>query len=241
LGTSSFLLPVRHPLQAAEQVAVLDRLSNGRVTLGVGRGVAPSMFSAFNVSTRDKRKIFEESLNLMRRAWQGEAISIEGSEPVEVSPRPVQQPHPPVWVAAFGPLAIRQAGRLGLPYLASPMESMSMLKEKHERHREAMEGSGHGSPREVPLMRTVFVSRDASVLKRMRERLELNVASQRDPETKLDEWAIVGEPARVSECIARYREQFAMTHLIATRLRIGGVDASVLEASVNELAEICSA
>lgn len=243
LGTSSYLLPVRHPLHAAEQVAVLDRLSNGRVTLGVGRGMAASMFSAFNVATRDKRKIFEECLNLMCRAWQGEAISLDGSEPVEVSPRPVQQPHPPVWVAAFGPLAIRQAGRLGLPYLASPMESMAMLHDKHQRHREAMDKAGHGLPDAVPLMRTVFVSREVSVLKRMRERLKsnANAGSQRDPETKLDDWAIIGEPEQVRDAIERYREAFGMTHLIATRLRIGGVDEAVLERSVNELAEICFA
>ncbi|MEE9254552.1 MAG: LLM class flavin-dependent oxidoreductase [Pseudomonadales bacterium] len=243
LGTTSYLLPVRHPLQAAEQVAVLDRLSNGRVTLGVGRGVAPSMFSAFKVSTRDKRKLFEQSLNLMRRAWQGEAVSLDGSEPVEVAPRPVQEPHPPIWVAAFGPLAIRQAGRLGLPYLASPMESVPMLRAKHERHREAMDEAGFGLPDEVPLMRTVFVSRDASVLKHMRERLErsANVGSQREPGTKLDDWAIVGEPAQVREGIARYREEFNMTHLVATRLRIGAVEEDVLERSVNELAEVCFA
>lgn len=240
LGTTSYLLPVRHPLQAAEQVAVLDRLSNGRVTLGVGRGAAATMFSAFRVSSRDKRKLFEESLRVMCRAWRGEAVSIKGSEPVEVSPRPVQEPHPPIWVAAFGPLAIRQAGRLGLPYLASPMESIPVLRDKYERHREAMDAAGVAFSDEVPLMRTVFVSRERSVLRRMRERLRDSYGGgQRDPAASLHDWAIVGEPAQVRDGIAHYCEQFHMTHLVATRLRIGGVDADVLERSVEALAEIC--
>jgi alkanesulfonate monooxygenase SsuD/methylene tetrahydromethanopterin reductase-like flavin-dependent oxidoreductase (luciferase family) len=103
-----------------------------------------------------------------------------------------------------------------------------------------MNEAGHGLPDAVPLMRTVFVSRDVSVLKRTRERLEsnANAGSQRDPETKLDDWAIIGEPEQVRDAIERYREAFGMTHLIATRLRIGGVDEAVLERSVNELAEI---
>ena len=74
LATTSYLLPLRHPLQAAEQVAVLDRLSGGRVTLGVGRGYQPAMFDAFSVSRRDKRRIFEASVRTMVRAWRGEPV-----------------------------------------------------------------------------------------------------------------------------------------------------------------------
>ena len=130
LATTSFLLTLRHPLQAAEQVAVLDQLSNGRVILGVGRGYAPDMLAAFNVPAKDKRQIFKTVLDTMRRAWTGEPITMEGSsEPVTISPLPFQKPYPPIWVAAFGPKALRQAGMLGMPYLASPMEPIGRLRE----------------------------------------------------------------------------------------------------------------
>ena len=151
LGTTSYLLPLRHPLQAAEQVAVLDRLSGGRVILGVGRGYQPAMFDAFSVSRRDKRRIFEWCLNRMISAWRGEPIPLgdegasgEGGERGEVtlSPLPVQQPHPPIWVAAFGPKALAQAGRLGSPYLASPMEPVERLRANYERHAAACEAAG---------------------------------------------------------------------------------------------------
>ena len=160
-ATTSFLLTLRHPLQAAEQVAVLDQLSNGRVILGVGRGYAPDMLAAFNVPAKDKREIFKTVLDTMRRAWTGEPITMEGSsEPVTISPLPFQKPYPPIWVAAFGPKALRQAGMLGMPYLASPMEPIDRLRENYQRHKEACKEEQVSYPDEIPVMRTVFVSED---------------------------------------------------------------------------------
>jgi alkanesulfonate monooxygenase SsuD/methylene tetrahydromethanopterin reductase-like flavin-dependent oxidoreductase (luciferase family) len=245
LGTTSYLLPLRHPLQAAEQVAVLDQLSNGRVILGVGRGYQPALFDAFNVVRAEKREIFADCLATMRRAWSGEAIG--GDANVSLWPRPVQLPHPPIWVAAFGPKALRQAGTLGLPYLASPMESFEVLVRNYARHAEACAQAGVAVPDIVPIMRTVFVSRDDAKLDRVRAALATQVATMREqandamrarmPET-VDEWGIVGTPEQVLARIAEYRSGLGMTHLIATRLRIGAVDVEALEESIHTLAEI---
>lgn len=243
LATTSYLLPLRHPLQAAEQVAVLDQLSQGRVILGVGRGFQASMFSAFNVARQEKREIFEWALATMRRAWQGESISED--ERIELAPLPVQTPHPPVWVAAFGPKALRQAGRLGLPYLASPVESLTSLRENYARHADACREAGREVPDEVPVMRTVFVSRDTAAVAEVRGLLEDQARQMRTqpgaatrlvPDT-VDEWAIVGDPERVAEQVVHYRETVGMTHLIATRLRIGGVAPEQLEDSLRLLVE----
>ena len=125
LGTTSYLLPLRNPLQAAEQVAVLDRLSNGRVVLGVGRGYAASLLAAFSVSPKDKRRRFEWCLGHMIRAWRGEPVALtEGAAPVVVAPQPLQKPHPPIWIAAFGPKALAQAGisRCAVPGVADGVE-----------------------------------------------------------------------------------------------------------------------
>ena len=244
LATTSYLLPLRHPLQAAEQVAVLDRLSDGRVTLGVGRGYQPAMFDAFAVSRKDKRRIFEWCLGEMIRAWQGEPLLARDGEPVVLSPLPVQQPHPPIWVAAFGPKALAQAGKLGLPYLASPMEPVQRLRDNYQRHAEASDAAGVRRPAELPIMRTLFVAEDATLLARVREQLEQSarqVASsrlRRGISLAPDDWAIVGEPNEVRDKVAAYVEQLGMTHLIVTRLRIGGMEAGAIERSVQVAAEV---
>ncbi len=245
LGTTSYLLPLRHPLQAAEQVAVLDQLSGGRVILGVGRGYQPALFDAFNVARAEKREIFADCLATMCRVWSGEAVG--GAAAVSLWPRPVQVPHPPVWVAAFGPKALRQAGRLGLPYLASPMESMATLVENYARHAQACEQANVAVPAVVPIMRTVFVGHDGAVLDRVRAALAEQLSVSRAQATatmrarmptNVGEWSIIGTPEQVHQRIGDYRRELGMTHLIATRLRIGGIESSLIEQSMHTLAEI---
>ena len=245
LATTSYLLPVRHPLQAAEQVAVLDRLSGGRVILGVGRGYATAMFSAFGVSRKQKREIFRDCLDVMIRAWQGESVALdETSESVALSPLPVQKPHPPIWVAAFGPKALRQAGSLGFPYLASPMEPIGRLRENYERHRRACDEAGVDIPPEVPIMRTVFVSENARLVADIRSRLEEETrnlsssGSRKAMSMAVDDWAIVGEPSAVRDRLAYYRSELGVTHVIVTRLRIGQINSAALERSVALTAEL---
>jgi alkanesulfonate monooxygenase SsuD/methylene tetrahydromethanopterin reductase-like flavin-dependent oxidoreductase (luciferase family) len=243
LATTSYLLTLRNPLQAAEQVAVLDQLSDGRVLLGVGRGYAPEMLRAFHVPVAEKRRIFAWTLDLMQKAWAGEAISLDGDpeHAVAVHPRPVQQPHPPIWVAAFGPKALAQAGRMGLPYLSSPMESLQTLADNYAQHRQASLDEGVQPASEIPLMRTVFVSRDAAEVAALRQRMSDEVDNTRlqSGET-VDDWTLIGDPAFVSDGIARYQETLGMTHLVVTRLRLAGLPDDRLRASLALLAETCS-
>ena len=249
LATTSYLLPLRNPLQAAEQVAVLDRLSGGRVTLGVGRGYSAQLLGAFSVSPKDKRRIFEWCLDHMIRAWRGEPVALtEGAEPVTVAPLPVQRPHPPIWVAAFGPKALAQAGRLGAPYLASPMEPLDRLRGNYRRHVEACKEAGRPVPAEVPVMRSCFVSEDLRLVARVREGLEAQARRMaaesggrmaRRFSTAVDEWALVGDPVAVRDRVDMYREELGMTHLVVTRLRIN-VDAASAERSVETMAGLLS-
>jgi alkanesulfonate monooxygenase SsuD/methylene tetrahydromethanopterin reductase-like flavin-dependent oxidoreductase (luciferase family) len=247
LGTTSFLLPVRNPIQVAEQVAVLDRLSAGRVILGMGRGFRGAVFTAFEVPAQEKRDRFEAAVELMRRAWAGEAVAWEAGAgeapptPVHVAPLPLQQPHPPLWVAAFGPKAVAQAARLGLPYLASPIESLAVLEENYARHREAL-----AAPVAVPVMRTLFVSRDAALVARARAGLAQQAAAltkapaaslRRAAAAPVDDWAIVGGPDEVAEGVRRCREKLGITHLIA-RVQVPGLAREELEDSLREIAAL---
>ncbi len=242
LATTSYLLPFRNPLLAAEQVAVLDQLSNGRVTLGVGRGFAPTMLKAFDVVPKEKRNLFERCLSIMKEAWSGEPVSVGDGEEDQVvlDPLPVQKPHPPIWVAAFGPKALAQAGRLGLPYLASPMETMDTLQRNYARHAEAAADAGHEEIGITPIMRTVFLASSS----RQGEEIRARVHSQAMETGRLaegssiDDWTIIGDAALIADRVAEYRERLNVSHLIVTRLRIGGVERAEVEASMSSLAEI---
>lgn len=239
LATTSYLLTLRNPLQAAEQVAVLDQLSGGRVLLGVGRGYAPEMLRAFHVPIAEKRRIFAWTLDLMQSAWRGESISLDGNEEnaVKVYPRPHQQPHPPIWVAAFGPKALAQAGRLGLPYLSSPMESMQTLAGNYAQHRQASIDEGVAAASIIPLMRTVYVSNDAAEVTSLRERVATEVENTRlGADEGVDDWTLIGDPTFVRDGIQRYQGSLGMTHMVVTRLRLPGLAEPKLRASVELLA-----
>jgi alkanesulfonate monooxygenase SsuD/methylene tetrahydromethanopterin reductase-like flavin-dependent oxidoreductase (luciferase family) len=231
LGSTSYLLPIRHPLQAAEEVAVLDSLSEGRVILGIGRGFQESMFSAFDIPSKEKRKRFSEVLQTMINAWTGEPITWTTGEDgsrtaVYLAPLPTQKPHPPIWVAAFGPLALRQAGSLGLPYLASPIESEATLQENYRQHAGHALDAGHDPVATVPVMRIVFTSKNRKRVRQVQQLIEQQAFGQarRKPSDKLDDWALIGDPDEVMKGIVRYREKLGVTHLIVSG-RISGIDA----------------
>ncbi len=235
LGSTSYLLPIRHPLAAAEEVAVLDRMSDGRVILGVGRGFQPAMFTAYGVDPKEKRKRFKANLALMIDAWQGQPIASHEGDDVILAPLPVQQPHPPIWVAAFGPLALKQAGGLGLPYLASPVETLSSLEANYARHAQAFTEAGHSGEVAVPVMRTLFVSNRPARVRAVKEVLAGEARHRmRDAKADPEDWTIVGDHAYVKDRLAQYRESVGVTHLIA-RGRIGGVDDDEQLASLEAL------
>ncbi len=221
LGTSSWLLPIRHPLLAAEQVAALDQLCGGRLILGLGRGYQAGMLDAFGVTNSDKRERFGLTLAGMLAAWRDELPG----DALVLQPKPLQQPHPPLWVAAFGPRAIAQVGRLGLPYLASPVESLAELAQNQRRHHRALADHGHPVPAATVVMRTVFIAEDASRCAAVRDKLAMVPAApfRKDASPPVDDWCLVGSAAEVGEAIGRYREQLGMTHMIAVRPRVAGI------------------
>lgn len=239
LATTSYLLPLRHPLLAAEQVAVLDQLSRGRVLLGIGRGYSHPVLQAFDVEPASKRVQFEAVLETMIAAWSGQVVGGAGEASLVLDPLPVQRPHPPLWVAAFGPKALAQAGRLGLPYLASPIETLTELRANFDRHHQAVVAAGHAPPSRRPIMRTVFVSERAGLITTLRDRLaSAKTATGNKPRAAVDDWAIIGDDNYVMDKVTEYRETLNPTDMIVTRLRLDAVDEQDLRRSVTRLAEL---
>lgn len=117
IGTFILLLPFIHPVRAAEDVALADILSNGRFDLGVGQGYTHEEFDAFCIDRRERAPRMVEGIELMRRLFTEENVTFDGrftqTKDMTLRPRPVQQPHPPLWIGARGPKATRRAAELG--------------------------------------------------------------------------------------------------------------------------------
>ena len=160
LGTAVTLLPLHNPVKMAEDAATLDVLSGGRLEFGVGRGAAPIYFSGYNVPQEETRQRFEESLEVILRAWTSERLSHQGKywhiEDLLLTPKPVQKPHPPIRVAANSPETFAIAGREGFPIFASPLiNPPDKLQEYLTVHRESLKP---GAKQDIALAFPVHVS-----------------------------------------------------------------------------------
>ena len=219
LGTTSVLLSIHAPARVAADVATLDQLSGGRVVLGVGRGFEPATFRAFGVDPRDKRDRFDDALDAILATWRGARDAGAG----HLASCPLQDPHPPIWVAAFGPKGLAQAARRGLPYLASPIESFETLVANYARHAEALPAHVDRATLAVPVMRTVHVAASDAEARRVREAADAEFAvlasrargalAARVAGAAADR-TIVGTASAVLDQIAAYRERIAIDHLI---------------------------
>lgn len=240
LGTTSVLLPIRNPILVAEEVAMLDHLSNGRLILGVGRGLGEDLFRAFGFPQKEKRQRFQKNLEAMLAALRGDPLveEVSGRPSPRLAPLPLQQPHPPVWLAAFGPLALQQAGSLGLPYLASPLESLAVLQENYRIYREAMAQAGQPNVLTVPVMRSVFVSDNTALLEQAAIALQASLPKQLiEKAGAVNDWAIVGDRHAVRDRLQEYQSELGITHLIA-RGRVTSIDHEEQSRSLSLLLDI---
>ena len=255
LATTSLLIPIHNPLRVAEEVASLDHLSRGRVILGLGRGFRAPLFSAFGIDPSTKRERFDAALDLILAAWRNGKANLEGTPfendtlaPSAACPAPFQDPHPPLAVAAFGPKGLAQATRRGLPYLASPIETFDQIEENLTRHREELTDESSPGRWITPIMRTVFVSNDSSVCRRVSDALaaengagaasanaKLPAAVARAVAAPASQRVIVGSVQEVREELARYRKKLGM-NLVVARPQVSGADEDERRLSFDLLA-----
>jgi probable F420-dependent oxidoreductase len=117
IGTFVLLMPLHHPLHVAEDAATLDVLSNGRFDLGVGQGYVPREFAGFNIPREERSRRLREGVEIVRRAFTEENFTFEGQcytvRDAMLYPRPVQRPHPPIWIGARSRPATERAARNG--------------------------------------------------------------------------------------------------------------------------------
>jgi alkanesulfonate monooxygenase SsuD/methylene tetrahydromethanopterin reductase-like flavin-dependent oxidoreductase (luciferase family) len=157
------LLPLHDPLRLAEELAMLDCLSSGRIVSGFARGI-PREHNVYRVPLRDSRARFEEAWEIIRRAWTEESFSFAGKfwsyEDVAIWPRPVQQPHPPVWVPVSGSKeTIEWAGRHDIPITPGLVPTRGLREDIIRYYATCLARHGHRlTPEHLIIQASVYVA-----------------------------------------------------------------------------------
>ncbi|HVN36538.1 MAG TPA: LLM class flavin-dependent oxidoreductase [Myxococcota bacterium] len=163
IGTAVSLAAFYHPLRLAEEVALLDVLSGGRVDWGAGRGFDRTEFENFGVTLEESAARFREAVEIVLAAWKSDRIDFDGRfhhfHGVEVLPKPLQKPHPPVWVAASSESAIEWAAQQGHSILMDPHAAHVEIGRKRALYRKLLVENGHSPEgREIPTARLLAVA-----------------------------------------------------------------------------------
>ena len=261
LGVAINVLPLHNPLEVAESYAMVDVVSNGRLEFGLGKGSEPSEYRRAGVRQEEATVRMKEGTEVLLQAWSDQPVNFRGEhfhyQNVRVLPKPVQRPHPPVWVGcARTEDSFRWAGENGfnlmtLPYLYKTPELLPGLVKVY---REALAQAGHDSARRQVLGKFhIYVS--DSLERATREAapyLEkyFDVHAAHDPDRKIggllalrdvptqmaQGFAIAGEPERCIDTIRRWRDEVGLTTLSGT-FHFGGMPQEMALKNIRLFAE----
>jgi alkanesulfonate monooxygenase SsuD/methylene tetrahydromethanopterin reductase-like flavin-dependent oxidoreductase (luciferase family) len=146
IGTAVITLPLHHPVRVAEEVALVDVLSGGRVDVGIGRGYQSIEFDAFGVPLAQARSRTDEAIRLLRALWTEDAVHHQGTWPldgVRLQPRPVQAPHPPLYYASVNSDSIIHYAKQGIPFIVDSTVQTSQLAVLADTWRDVARAHGH--------------------------------------------------------------------------------------------------
>lgn len=165
IGTAVMILPFYNPLRLAEDAALVDILSNGRLDLGIGRGYQPIEFQGFGIDQSESKARFNESVEIIKQAWTEEEVNYNGQffniENIKVYPKPIQKPHIPLHYAAVSPGTYKEMGEKGRPILTSPnFIPMDIIKKNFDIYKSSLKENGY-DPKDYkfPLMQQVHVAK----------------------------------------------------------------------------------
>src|SRR5499426_2466289 len=163
LNFGLILLSLHKPLDVAEQIATVDVMSGGKVIFGVALGYRDVEYLAFGTTQKERVPRFEENLEAIKRLWTEDAVDMKGShftlDCASVGTKPVQKPHPPIWIGANADPAIRRAARLGDCWYVNPHNRIDTIVRQVEVYKRALEEYRKPFPREFHARREVFVAR----------------------------------------------------------------------------------
>ena len=232
LGVAVAVLPLHHPIEVAEAYAMADVVSNGRIDFGIGKGSEPVEYRKFGARRDEATQRFMESAEIIRQAWSDQPVNFRGEfyhcENVNILPKPVQRPHPRIWVGATRTEeTFRYAGANGFDLMTLPFvhPSTDALRGLVKMYRDELARTGHDFvSREVLGKFHVYVS--DSFERGMREAAPFmknysSIHAAADPHRKLTDrdigsdmargLIIVGDPERCTDTIQRWHEEAGIT------------------------------
>jgi probable F420-dependent oxidoreductase len=193
LGTSVLIMPYRNPVATAKALASLDRMSGGRLICGVGAGWSAAEYEALGVPFRERGARTTEYLRLWQACWAPGPVSFAGKffafSQMHVSPKPLQQPHPPLWIGGASDAALRRAARFAAVWQPTPLP-VADLVERQAALRRACEKIGRAEPPET----------------RMSFRVEFSTITGRAPPAGGARPLGHGTPAEIAGDLQHYRE-----------------------------------
>ncbi|MEA2638786.1 MAG: hypothetical protein QOF51_180 [Chloroflexota bacterium] len=162
LGAMVYQLPLHHPIRLAQDAAMVDQLSGGRLEFGIGYGTRVAEFAPWRLQFEDRREMGVEVMDVVLKAWTEDRVTHEGRfwsfDDAMSKPRPLQQPHPPVWVGAHSPASFEYAADHNF-HVGQNIDVDEVVAQKFAYWREQWAMRGHPGPRPMQLLaRAVHVA-----------------------------------------------------------------------------------
>ena len=234
LGTDIVVAAFHHPVRLAEDIAMLDVMSGGRITLGIAIGYKPDEFALYGVELEKRGARFEEQLAIMKGLWTQDRVSFKGTYyTVEgrLEPKPVTKPHPPLWIGGWGDITLKRAATLADNWIPGPTADLERLLAGKKRFLENRRVAGRTQPiTEWPLTRDLIIAESDRKARELAEEhimvayrkeyaggwrhpfIDSSIAT--DLERLMEDRFIIGGPGQCVSKIKRFVEEYGMTHLI---------------------------
>src|SRR5919109_1003263 len=252
------LLPLLNPVETAENVASLDAISHGRLTLGVAIGYREAELEAVGLARKDRVPKLEESLAVMKQLWSGEEVTFAGRYTQVTTLRmgltPVQKPHPPIVMGCQSERATARAARLTDGVFFGPQVGWGDISKLLQVYRRARAEAGHPTPGTIGASRALLLGKDQADAARIgRAYLERTFANYRAWEMQestmvplalsfdrpLQDWTVHGSTADCVETLLQARDAMGLTHISLTMYNLPRELPARLEYLQQVAEEIC--
>ena len=238
IGTGVSLAAFYHPLRLAEEVALLDNLSGGRINWGAGRGFDKTEMTAFGVEAAESSARLHENVDVVLAAWNNERLTFHGEynhfDNIEVLPKPIQNPMP-TWIASSSPDAIAWSASQGHAILMDPHSTHQEIAHKYRSYRDQLAEHGHNEARDTPIARLLAIAdTDEKAEAVARAGAQWTVGSYANPksgsgmmsgfstEDRVDRYVneiiIHGSPSTVTDKLKELEETMPLDYLMASIL-----------------------